>query len=96
MAVKHTVLPDGHPSTVAFTVLAQLCGPKANETEIGAALSTENCERRSFEFGFDLKGSFFNVGSKVGKARQKRQMSMELKSLKLLLNSVASKHAPGL
>ena len=37
MGVKHTVLPNGHPSAVAFTVLAQLCGPKANETEMGAA-----------------------------------------------------------
>ena len=27
MGVKHTVLPDGQPATVAFTVLAQLCGP---------------------------------------------------------------------
>ena len=31
MLVKHTVLPDGQPPTVAFTVLAHLCGPKANE-----------------------------------------------------------------
>ena len=37
MEVKHTVLPDGQP-TVAFTVLAKLCGPKANETEMGAIL----------------------------------------------------------
>ena len=35
MGVKHTVLPDGQPPTVAFNVLAQLCGPKANETEMG-------------------------------------------------------------
>ena len=38
MGLKHTVLPDGQPPTVAFTVLAQLCGPKANETEIEAIL----------------------------------------------------------
>ena len=36
MAVKHTVLPDGQLPTVVFTVLAQLCGPKANEMEMGA------------------------------------------------------------
>ena len=38
MRVKHTVLQDGQPQTVAFNVLAQLCGPKANETEMGAIL----------------------------------------------------------
>ena len=32
MGVKHTVLPDGQPPAVAFTVLAYLCCPKANET----------------------------------------------------------------
>ena len=37
---------DGHPPTVAFPVLAYLCGPEANETEIGAALFTKNGERR--------------------------------------------------
>ena len=37
MGVTQTVLPDGQP-TVAFTVLAQLGGPKANETEMGAIL----------------------------------------------------------
>ena len=31
--MKHTVLPDGQPSTVAFTVLAQLCGPKADDKD---------------------------------------------------------------
>ena len=41
MGVTQTVLPDGQPPTVAFTVLAKLCGPKANETEMGATLSTE-------------------------------------------------------
>ena len=52
MGVKHTVLPDGQPSTVAFTVLAQLCGPKANETEMGAVLFTKSDERRNFDFDF--------------------------------------------
>ena len=33
MGVKHTVLPDGQPPTVPLIVLAQLCGPKANESE---------------------------------------------------------------
>ena len=38
MGVTQTVLPDGQPPAVACTVLAQLCGPKANETEMGAIL----------------------------------------------------------
>ena len=38
MGLKHTVLPDGQPPTVAFTVVAQICGPKARETEMGAIL----------------------------------------------------------
>ena len=38
MTVKHTVLQDGQSPTVAFNVLSQLCGPKANETEMGAIL----------------------------------------------------------
>ena len=41
MGVKHTVLPNGQPPTVAFPVLIWLCGPKANETEMGAILYTE-------------------------------------------------------
>ena len=44
MGVKHSVLRDGQPPTVAFTVLAQLCGPKANETEMDAALFGKNGE----------------------------------------------------
>ena len=52
MVVKRTVLPGGQPPTVGFTLPAQLCGPKANETEIGAALFTKmvrvgTCNRRS-------------------------------------------------
>ena len=48
------MLPDGQPPTVAFTVLAQLCGPKANDTEIDAALFTKNGEGRNFDcFFFD-------------------------------------------
>ena len=52
MGMKYTVLPDGQPPTVAFTVLAQLCGPKANEAEMGAALFTKNGEGRNFDFDF--------------------------------------------
>ena len=37
------------PSTVGFTVLAQMCGPNANETEMGAALFTKNGEGRNFD-----------------------------------------------
>ena len=50
MEVKHTVLQDGQPPTVAFTVLASLCGPKANETETGVPTFTKNCEGRNFDF----------------------------------------------
>ena len=50
MGVKHTVLPDGQPSTVAFTVLAQLCGPQANDAEAGVAIFTKNSEGRNFDF----------------------------------------------
>ena len=38
--MKHTVLPDDQPPTVAFTVIAQLCGRKANEMEMDVALFT--------------------------------------------------------
>ena len=48
MRVKHTVLPNGQPPSVASTVLAQLCGPKANETEMGSALFTKNDGGRSW------------------------------------------------
>ena len=57
MGVNHTMLPDGQPPTVAFTVLAQLCGPKANETEMGdgrwamgTTLFTKNVEGMNFDF----------------------------------------------
>ena len=35
---------------VAFTVVAQLCGPKANGTEVGVAQFTKNVEGRNFDF----------------------------------------------
>ena len=51
MRVKHTVLPDGQPQTVAFTVLVvQRCGPKADESEMGAALFNKNGYGRTFDF----------------------------------------------
>ena len=50
MGVKHTVPPDGQPPTVAFTVLAQLCGPNANETEMGVVLFTKNSEGRNADY----------------------------------------------
>ena len=43
-------LPDGQAPIVAFAVLAQLCGPKANATEVGAALFFKNAEGRNFNF----------------------------------------------
>ena len=50
MGVEGTVLPDGHPPPVAFTVLAQLSDAKANETEMVVALFTEDDEGRNFDF----------------------------------------------
>ena len=56
MGVKHAVLPDGQPPTVVFTVLAQLFGPKTNETEMGAILFTKNGEGRNCDFDTASKG----------------------------------------
>ena len=50
MGVKHKVLPDGQLSTVVFTVLAKLRGPKAHEMEMGAAPFTKNGEGRIVDF----------------------------------------------
>ena len=62
MGVKHTVLPDGQLPTVAFTVLEQLCGPKANETEMDAALFTKNGEGRNFDFDFEcLRRAWYSL-----------------------------------
>ena len=55
MGVQHTVLLGGQPPTVAFTVLVQLCGPKANKTEISAALFVKFGDGR----GFDLSLTTF-------------------------------------
>ena len=46
--VKHRVLLDGQPPTVAFTVHAYMCGPKAIETDI-SPYSTKNGEGESFD-----------------------------------------------
>ena len=39
MGVKLAVLPDAQPPTAAFNMLAKLCGPKADGTEVGTVLS---------------------------------------------------------
>lgn len=46
--MQHTLLTDGQPWTVAFNVLSQQCGPKANEREKGVTLLTKNGEGRTF------------------------------------------------
>ena len=48
MGVKHTVLPDGQPPTVAFAVLAQLCDPHANEAKMDATLFTNTVRQGIF------------------------------------------------
>ena len=40
--------------TNAQQAFAQLCRPKANETEMGAALIANNSEGRNFDFDVDL------------------------------------------
>ena len=50
VGLKHTMLPDGQPPPAAFTVLAQLCGPKANEAQMGSALFTKNGEGKTLPF----------------------------------------------
>ena len=57
MGVKHAELPDGQPPTVAFTVLAQLCGPKDNEVEMDAILFTKNGEGMNFDT-FDTRNIY--------------------------------------
>ena len=42
--MKLTVLSNGQPSAVAFTVLAKLPGPKIYETEMGSVQFAKNCE----------------------------------------------------
>ena len=55
MGVKHRMPTDGQPHTVSFTVFAQLCGPKANETEMGATLFPKNGEGRNFDFENEMR-----------------------------------------
>ena len=52
MGVKLTVLAYGQPPTLAFTVLALLCGPKTNGMGMGAVLFTKNGEGRNSDFDF--------------------------------------------
>ena len=54
MGVKHTLLLNVQPQTVAFTVLAHLHSPKASETEMSAALFAKNGEGRNFGLDFDI------------------------------------------
>ena len=39
------MVPDSQPPTVAFTVLAQLRGPLANEIEMGTVLFTKAAKK---------------------------------------------------
>ena len=61
MGAKNTVLAAGQPPTVAFTVLAQLCGPQANETEMGAALFTKNEDGRTLTFFISGTNKDFSI-----------------------------------
>ena len=63
MGVKHILLPDGQPPTVASTVLPWQCGPMTNETEMGAVLFTKNGEGRNFDFDFDNIIFYFSFQS---------------------------------
>ena len=36
LTLKHPLLPSGQPTAAVFTVLAQLYGPRAKETEVDA------------------------------------------------------------
>ena len=52
--VKHRVLPVGQALTVAFIVLAQLCGLQAIETEMDVATFIKNGEGRTLNLSFDF------------------------------------------
>ena len=54
MGMKQRVLLDDQSPTVAFTVLAQLRGPKVAETEMGATIFTKNGEGRSLTLIFEF------------------------------------------
>ena len=56
MGVENTLLPIDYLPAVAFTVLAQLYGPKAKETEMGAALFTKMAREGTCTF-FQLPGT---------------------------------------
>ena len=53
MAVQRTVLQDGQPPNVAFTVLARLCGSKTNEMEPGIAHSPKMVREGTLAFFFE-------------------------------------------
>ena len=53
-ATRWTVPNCSIHCALAFSVLAQLCGPKANESEMGVALFTKNDEERNFDVDFDF------------------------------------------
>ena len=61
--------PGGQPPTVAFTVLAQLCGSKANETEMNAGLFTKGREGRTLTLTFahlmDLGTSYDSLANEI-------------------------------
>ena len=50
MEDKRTVSQTASPPTVAFTGLAQLCGQKSNEREMGAVIFVKNSEGKSLTF----------------------------------------------
>ena len=66
------MLPDGQPPTVAFPVLVQLCGPKANKTEMGAALFTKTGEGRNFDVQFDIHWPFVSAQCWKNSRRENR------------------------
>ena len=59
MGVKLTVLADVQPPTVAFDMLAQLCGLKADGTELCTVLFTNNDEGRNLTWLLQLVFLFF-------------------------------------
>ena len=46
LILKHTVLPDGRPPTLAFTENVKYCDPKANKTEMGTVFVTKDEKER--------------------------------------------------
>ena len=86
MGVKQKVIPDGQPPTVAFTVFAQLCGSKANETEMGAALFTKNGEGSNLTLAFDC------AIARTNWVRSPLEANSKLSSRKLARNAHSAFH----